>query len=69
MNPEIFREYDIRGIAGKDMTEEEVFLLGKGIGDVFTTARLHPFKRRKRLPGHLRGLRQTNNKRSGGHRL
>ena len=32
MNPEIFREYDIRGIAGKDMTEEEVFLLGRGIG-------------------------------------
>jgi phosphomannomutase/phosphoglucomutase len=32
MNPEIFREYDIRGIAGKDMTEEEVFVLGKGMG-------------------------------------
>ena len=32
MNSEIFREYDIRGIAGKDMTEAEVFLLGKGIG-------------------------------------
>ena len=32
MNPGIFREYDIRGIAGKDITEEEVFLLGRGIG-------------------------------------
>ncbi len=32
MNPQIFREYDIRGIAGKDMTEEEVFLLGRAIG-------------------------------------
>ncbi|MBU4318715.1 MAG: phosphomannomutase/phosphoglucomutase [Proteobacteria bacterium] len=32
MNPEIFREYDIRGIAGKDMTDQEVFILGKGIG-------------------------------------
>jgi phosphomannomutase / phosphoglucomutase len=32
MNPEIFREYDIRGIAGKDITEDEVFILGKGIG-------------------------------------
>ena len=32
MNPEIFREYDIRGIAGKDMTDQEVFVLGKGIG-------------------------------------
>jgi phosphomannomutase / phosphoglucomutase len=29
---EIFREYDIRGIAGKDLTEETVELLGKGIG-------------------------------------
>ena len=24
MNPEIFREYDIRGIAGKDLTEDDV---------------------------------------------
>ncbi|MFP4307844.1 MAG: phosphomannomutase/phosphoglucomutase, partial [Desulfococcaceae bacterium] len=32
MNPSIFREYDIRGIAGSDITEEEVFLLGRGIG-------------------------------------
>ena len=32
MNPEMFREYDIRGIAGKDMTDDDVFLIGKGIG-------------------------------------
>jgi len=32
MNPEIFREYDIRGIAGKDMTDAEVELIGKGVG-------------------------------------
>ena len=32
MNPEIFREYDIRGIAGKDMTTEDVELIGKGVG-------------------------------------
>ena len=32
MNPEIFREYDIRGIAGEDMTTEDVLLIGKGIG-------------------------------------
>ncbi|MGE0087058.1 MAG: phosphomannomutase/phosphoglucomutase [Desulfococcaceae bacterium] len=38
MNPQIFREYDIRGIAGKDMTEEEVFLLGRAIG---TFMKLH----------------------------
>jgi len=32
MNSEIFREYDIRGIAGKDMTEDDVVLIGKGVG-------------------------------------
>lgn len=32
MNPEIFREYDIRGIAGKDIFVEEVELLGRAIG-------------------------------------
>ncbi|MGW8326177.1 MAG: phosphomannomutase, partial [Desulfobacterales bacterium] len=28
----MFREYDIRGIAGKDMTEDDVVLIGKGVG-------------------------------------
>lgn len=32
LNPEIFRQYDIRGIAGKDMNEADVLLLGRGIG-------------------------------------
>ncbi len=32
MNPEIFREYDIRGIAGEDVTEKDVVVLGKAIG-------------------------------------
>ena len=32
MNPGMFREYDIRGIAGKDMTEDDVVLIGKGVG-------------------------------------
>jgi phosphomannomutase / phosphoglucomutase len=32
MNPEIFREYDIRGIAGKDMTSKDVVLIGKAVG-------------------------------------
>ncbi|MDP3284533.1 MAG: phosphomannomutase, partial [Desulfobacterales bacterium] len=32
MNPGIFREYDIRGITDKDLTEEDVVLIGKGIG-------------------------------------
>ena len=32
MNPEMFREYDIRGIAGEDMNEEDAALIGKGVG-------------------------------------
>jgi len=32
LNPEMFREYDIRGVAGKDMDPDDVILIGKGIG-------------------------------------
>jgi phosphomannomutase/phosphoglucomutase len=32
MDPKIFREYDIRGIAEEDFTGDEVLLLGKAIG-------------------------------------
>lgn len=32
MNPKIFREYDIRGIAGIDINDDEVELIGKGLG-------------------------------------
>ncbi len=32
LNPEIFRQYDIRGIAGQDMDEKDVEALGRGIG-------------------------------------
>ncbi|MDY6823055.1 MAG: phosphomannomutase/phosphoglucomutase [Thermodesulfobacteriota bacterium] len=32
MHPSIFREYDIRGLAGKDMDEDDVVLLGKAAG-------------------------------------
>ena len=32
LKPEIFREYDIRGIVGQDLTPETVELLGRGIG-------------------------------------
>jgi len=32
MNAKIFREYDIRGIVGEDITDETVELLGKGYG-------------------------------------
>ncbi len=32
MNPEMFREYDIRGIVDKDMTEADAKLIGLGVG-------------------------------------
>jgi phosphomannomutase / phosphoglucomutase len=32
LNPQIFREYDIRGLVGSDLTPETVELLGKGLG-------------------------------------
>jgi phosphomannomutase/phosphoglucomutase len=35
LRQEIFREYDIRGIVGEDLTPETVELLGKGIGTYF----------------------------------
>jgi phosphomannomutase/phosphoglucomutase len=35
MNKNIFREYDIRGIVGRDLTDETVAVLGKAIGTFF----------------------------------
>ena len=35
MNEHIFREYDIRGIVGQDLTDETVALLGRAIGTFF----------------------------------
>lgn len=35
IKPEIFRQYDIRGIVNEDLTPETVNLLGKGIGTLF----------------------------------
>ena len=35
MNENIFREYDIRGIVGRDLTDETVAILGKAIGTFF----------------------------------
>ena len=32
MNPNVFREYDVRGVVGKDLHEEFVFSLGRAIG-------------------------------------
>ena len=35
LNPNVFREYDIRGIVNRDLTEDFVYLLGKGCGTYF----------------------------------
>lgn len=35
MNENIFREYDIRGIVGEDLTEETVYILAKALGTFF----------------------------------
>ncbi len=32
MNPQMFREYDIRGITGTDMTAADAVLIGRGVG-------------------------------------
>lgn len=32
INPHIFREYDVRGVVGKDLTPDTVLALGKGFG-------------------------------------
>ncbi|HOQ81037.1 MAG TPA: phosphomannomutase, partial [Candidatus Cloacimonadota bacterium] len=32
VNAQIFRQYDIRGIVGSDLTEETLYLIGKGFG-------------------------------------
>jgi phosphomannomutase/phosphoglucomutase len=34
MNPQIFREYDIRGLVGRDLTEDVVEKLGRGLGTI-----------------------------------
>jgi phosphomannomutase/phosphoglucomutase len=40
LNPNVFREYDIRGIVNRDLTEEFVYLLGKGCGTYFARHRV-----------------------------
>ncbi|MBW1689327.1 MAG: phosphomannomutase [Deltaproteobacteria bacterium] len=35
MNPEIYREYDIRGVVGEDIKEDEFITMGRGFGTYF----------------------------------
>ena len=32
INPNIFRQYDIRGVAGRDLTPEVAELIGRAVG-------------------------------------
>jgi phosphomannomutase/phosphoglucomutase len=41
VNPDIFREYDIRGVVGRDLTLEVVELLGKGYGTYVKGIQVH----------------------------
>jgi len=34
VNPQIFREYDIRGIVDEDLTDDKLYLIGKGFGSI-----------------------------------
>jgi phosphomannomutase/phosphoglucomutase len=35
MNPEVYREYDIRGVIGEDIKEDEFITMGRGFGTYF----------------------------------
>src|SRR5438552_2985297 len=35
INPHIFREYDIRGVVGRDLTDEIVYVLARALGTFF----------------------------------
>jgi len=55
MNPGIFREYDIRGIAGKDIEEEDVVIIGKAYGSLLN-------KQNKKIISVGRDCRLTSDK-------
>ena len=55
MNPGIFREYDIRGVAGKDIKQEDVVSIGKAYGSLLN-------KLNKKIVSVGRDCRQTSDK-------
>ncbi len=67
MNPEIFREYDIRGVADRDLTDEVVLELGRAIGSYLkrqrcrriTLGRDCRLSSQRLRDGLLEGLRST----------
>jgi len=40
VNPQIFRQYDIRGLVDKDLTDESLYLIGKGFGSILKRKKL-----------------------------
>ncbi|MCK5164881.1 MAG: phosphomannomutase, partial [Desulfobacula sp.] len=55
MAPGIFREYDIRGVAGKDILEKDVVNIGKAYGSLLN-------KQNKKIVSVGRDCRQTSEK-------
>ena len=59
MNPEIFREYDIRGIVGKDITENDAVSIGKAYGTMIKKKRKGKGNRGKGLQKQFHAFFQT----------
>jgi phosphomannomutase / phosphoglucomutase len=55
MNPGVFREYDIRGVAGKDIEEADVISIGKAYGSLLN-------KQNKKIISVGRDCRQSSDK-------
>ena len=55
MNPGIFREYDIRGVAGKDILEEDAVIIGKAYGSLLN-------KQNKKIVSVGRDCRKTSDR-------
>jgi len=55
INPGIFREYDIRGVTGKDILEEDVISIGKAFGSLLN-------RQNKKIVSVGRDCRQTSEK-------
>jgi len=49
-NPNVFREYDVRGVVDKDLNEEFVFNLGRAIGTYAAKKQNKEHDHRARLP-------------------
>ena len=69
VNPNIFREYDIRGIVDQDLSPEIVRTLGRGMGTYFRGARAGGRSPRAGLPAELAGILPPSRRRIDVHGL